>query len=261
MRRFLRLAAATAALAALGGVPAAHAVERGPYSLEILVGGVPLSEHRARGTVYVEATAGREYAVRLRNGTPRRVAVALSIDGLNSIDAKTTTARDARKWILGPYETITLQGWQTSRASARRFVFTTEARSYGAWLGRTADLGIVSAAFFPERLPLRFAQEPSCEAGTRRRDAPSSRAAAGKVEAPEDYAATGIGREVDHRVREVAFDAQPDPAASIDVRYEFHDALVRLGVLPSLGGPLERREHARGFSGDRFAPDPYPRKR
>ena len=44
--------------------------------------------------------------------TKELVAVALSVDGLNTIDAKRTTSFDASKWILGPYETITLDGWQ-----------------------------------------------------------------------------------------------------------------------------------------------------
>ena len=78
--------------------------------MDILVGGIPLSQYMARGTNYVEAPKNREYSVRLRNGTGERVAIALSVDGLNSIDARTTTAGDARKWILGPYETITLDG-------------------------------------------------------------------------------------------------------------------------------------------------------
>ena len=74
---------------------------------------------------------GKEYAIRLRNPYGVRVAVALSVDGLNTIDARETTATEARKWVLDPYETVTISGWQTSQTEARRFEFTTEARSYG----------------------------------------------------------------------------------------------------------------------------------
>ena len=63
--------------------------------MEILVDGSPLREYPARGTTYIEARKGKEYAVRLRNHTPERIAIALSVDGLNSIDAKTTRASDA----------------------------------------------------------------------------------------------------------------------------------------------------------------------
>jgi hypothetical protein len=246
------------------------AFDQAACSMEILVDGTPLQEYAARGTRYVEALKGREYSVRLRNRTGERVAIALSVDGLNSIDARTTSAIEARKWVLGPYETITLDGWQTSTATARRFVFTTEERSYGAWLGRTKNLGLVAAAVFREKRP----QPVPMVGGESRKD--SSRAqseappAAGlpeprREDAPrsglsDNLAATGIGREVDHQVRQVAFEAEDAPAAVLEIRYEYRDALVRLGVLPSDFGcdtPLARREAAHGFDEPQFSPDPY----
>src|SRR2546428_10251276 len=141
-------------VAALVPTGRALALERAGYSTEILVGGIPLGQYAARGTNYVEALKNREYSVRLRNGTGERVAIALSVDGLNSIDARTTSAGDAKKWILGPYETITLDGWQTTSTTARRFLFTTEWRSYGSWLGRTQNLGLIAAAVFREQRPV-----------------------------------------------------------------------------------------------------------
>jgi hypothetical protein len=261
-------------------VPAA-AMDRGSYSMEILVDGRPLQEYAARQRHYVEALEGREYSIRLTNHTSRRVAVALSVDGLNTIDARATGAREGRKWILGPYDTITLDGWQTSQQTARRFYFTTEDESYGAWLGQTRNLGVISAAFFREKrrppVPIGrpYSDGSRRGAGEKSRMSPAapqrqeSRAdAEGGAEpksmqpAPsDDLAATGIGREVDHRVRRVQFDAERNPAAVAEIRYEYHDALVRLGVLPRpfarRHDPLRRREHARGFDDIEFAPDPF----
>ena len=130
----------------------AQAATSGGYSMEILVDGRPLAEYLARGTHYIEAVEGREYSIRLRNRTGRRVAVALAVDGLNTIDARHTSVRRARKWVLDPWESVTIDGWQTSLDTARHFYFTSEASSYGAWLGKTADLGVISAAFFSEKL-------------------------------------------------------------------------------------------------------------
>ena len=242
-----------------------RALDRQPFSMEVLVDGRPLSEHAARGTTYVEAITEAEYTVRLRNGTGHRVAVALSVDGLNSIDALHTTAREASKWILGPYETITIDGWQTSSETARRFFFTTEERSYGSWLGQTDHLGRISAAFFNERRPRPIAFEKRDQRG-RREPSPSSPPSAEAKGAADtetgaqrldDMAATGIGRELDHRVRRVEFQAEDRPAAQLSLRYEYRDALVRLGVLPVPGDPLARRERSRGFDDLGFAPDPF----
>jgi hypothetical protein len=254
---------AVALLAASG--PAA-ALERGPYSIEILVDGTPLDELAAHSRTYVEAREGSDFAVRLRNGTSRRVAVALSVDGLNVIDAKTTSAREASKWILDPYQTITLEGWQTGTSTARRFFFTTEDRSYGAWLGETRNLGLVSAAFFRERLPdpapiTRPTMEKS--EGERSRGGAEKKDSAQAPMSADEPAATGIGEEIEHNVRRVHFEAERSPAAVMDIRYEYRDELARLGVLPLpyayREDPLERRERARGFDEPGFAPDPYRR--
>ena len=272
------LCAAAAACAAL--LPAA-ALDRGPVSLEILVDGRPLAEYPARGRVYVEAQRGREYALRLANHSGRRVAVALSVDGLDTIDARTTGARDAAKWILDPYQTVVLEGWQTSDSAARRFYFTGESGSYGAWLGKTRNLGVVAAVVYFERVPrpvpLVQAAPRALEKGASADEAvpsaapPAGAAAAGAPRGEarakslesagtrDELAATGIGREVAHPVETVAFDAEPRPAASLELRYEYHDALVKLGVLPrpddDLDAALARREAARGFSGG-FCPVP-----
>jgi len=254
------------------------ALDRDGYTMEILVGGTPIQEYAARGTSYIEALKGREYAVRLRNRTGERIAIAFSVDGLNSIDARTTTASEARKWILGPYETITLDGWQTSMTTARRFFFTTEDRSYGDWLGRKKNLGIIAAAVFREKRPQPIAleeREQQGAVGGARRESTDSRSsaeaappaaaqAAPKKSSADDLAATGIGQETSHPVRQVDFNAEDSPAALLEVRYEYRDALVRLGVLPRLDDrcpdPLMRRERAGGFEEQGFAPDPYRRR-
>ena len=56
------------------------------------------------------------------------------------------------------------------------------------------------------------------------------------------------------RLLDVAADRQYGPAASIRIRYEYREQLVRLGVLPWpwAPDPLTRRDRANGF-----APDPY----
>jgi hypothetical protein len=252
-------------------------------TMEVLVEGRRLPSYAARGTVYIEALKGREYEIRLRNPYPVRVAVALSVDGLNTIDARHTNAQAARKWVLGPYETVTIEGWQTSMTDARRFEFTSEEQSYGAWLGKTSDLGVISAVFFRERVPERqlSAQSmavpradapvpaqagqnrdkslPAEEAGAASPVGAASKQAAGApAPAADEYAATGIGRRTDHAVRQVSLDLEPTPAASVSIRYEYRAQLVRLGVLPPVqaaGDPLDRRERARGFDGS-FCPEP-----
>jgi len=121
------------------------------FEAQVLVNGRPIEEYYAHGRTYVEALKGAEYEIRLRNPLPVRIAVALTVDGLNSIDARRSTAWNASKWVIEPYETITIGGWQMSSERARRFYFTTEEDSYASRLGQPANLGLISAVFFRER--------------------------------------------------------------------------------------------------------------
>ncbi len=119
--------------------------------VDVLVDGKLAREYYANERIYVEARRGKTYSIRLSNDGPERVAVALAVDGLNTIDGTHGSAVEAAKWVLGPYEVVDVTGWQVSSAKARRFVFTSEERSYGAWVGDTRNLGVISAAVFGER--------------------------------------------------------------------------------------------------------------
>jgi len=245
------------------------------FSVDVLVNGRSLSKYDANGRSYVEAVAGAEYEVRLSNPLPFRVAVALSVDGLNTIDARRTTAWNASKWVIEPYNSITIGGWQMSSARARRFYFTTERDSYGAKLGQTANLGVISAVFFRERRPIplpivtpprtsSLPEERKSEAGDGTPSASASGRRADKDRGRQPYpddeaAATGIGRSVQNDVTWIDMDLDPRTAGEVTIRYEYRSGLVRLGIIPlPYAGPdsLRRRERATGFEDRRFSPEP-----
>jgi hypothetical protein len=238
---------------------ASYATTQSGFGLNLLVNGAERTEYYGRGNVYVEAVRGSDYAIRITNPTPYRVAVALSVDGLNTIDARHTAPWDAAKWVLDPYESTVISGWQVNRRTARRFYFTGETDSYGAAIGHPENLGIIEAVFFRERPTAvdTFLDRQSAQAPAARNQAAPSAAGAAKSEAAlsDDYAATGMGNRTHHSVRTVDIDLIPQPVASMRVRYEFRPQLVKLGILPAFGeAPLERREHARGF--ESFCPEP-----
>jgi hypothetical protein len=236
------------------------------FSASVLVDGVPQPEYAARGRIYVEALRGRDFTIRLSNPTSCRVAVALSVDGRNVIDAKRTTELGATKWILGPGQTVDIPGWQVSGETARKFFFTETARSYAKWLGDTSNVGTIEAVFFREKrreLPRMLedaAPAPGSAGKTESRLAPGAPSASRPAPASEAdrFAATGIGDRTDFPVAWLAFDEEPTPAARVALRYEFRPELVRLGVLRPRDG-LTTREQARGFEHD-YAPDPDGRR-
>ncbi len=286
----------TLALAAVIGCagPALGACARG-FSLQVLLDGAPRPEYRARGAVYVEAVRGRAYTLRITNPLPVRVAVALAVDGLDTIDARHTGAASAAKWVLEPYQTVEIPGWQTDGADARRFFFTGERGSYGAWLGQTANLGVLEAVFYREKVTrARAVPQGSMSQGQpQRRDRPALDAPAPP---PADGAPGGVPGDVPGASGSVAPGDGPGrgatDAAKAEADRNVADEYAATGIgertahpvewmaidlepapaavvriryefreqLARLGvfpsrDPLERREGARGFSGG-YCPDP-----
>jgi len=256
------------------------AIAENGFSVAVLIDGRPVPEYAARGRSYFEALENAEYELRIHNSLGARVAVALSVDGLNTIDARHTSAWEAHKWVIEPYGTISVRGWQMSSENARRFYFTTERDSYAAKLGQATNLGVISAVFFRERKP--FVILPVTPGPPRRSDkndqtsapAPSSagessaRAESGRDRArqktvpypplDDESAATGIGRSVRNDVQWIRMDLDSRPAGEITIRYEYRAALVRLGILPrdyQQSDVLDRRERAKGFE-PRYCPVP-----
>jgi hypothetical protein len=260
------------------------------FQVEVLVDGRPAPEYDSRGRRYIEAFEGAEYTLRIHNPLSTRVAVALSVDGLNTIDARHTSAWDAHKWVIEPYGTIEVGGWQMSSNRARRFYFTTERDSYAVKLGQAANLGVISAVFFRERTPVVVPVTPGPrpisrdqdrlripEAGSAgqapmesedRRAAPNGTVNGAAKSMPrrtdaspppdDESAATGIGRSVRNDVQWIKMDLDTRPANETTIRYEYRAGLVKLGIVPrDYPRPevLDRRERARGFDPN-YCPDP-----
>jgi hypothetical protein len=199
------------------------------FKLDVLVEGRPLGEYCEDGRVYVEAERGAEYELRLRNNSPDRIAVALSVDGLNTIDAAQTSAWNASKWVIEPYETITITGWQMSSERARKFYFTSERDSYAAKLGRKANLGVISAVFFREKRAVVVPMPITRDKSARQENAPSSAAGEPQLRADgelsrADRAATGIGRSVRNDVREIRMELDSSPVAEMVLRYRYSES-------------------------------------
>ena len=109
------------------------------------------------GHPFVTASKGERYSVRLYNPLPVRVAVNLTVDGINSITGKPSGIEDGEKWLIDPYGSVTIPGWQVSGGEARRFFFTDKPKSYAKWRGDqlsedlAANCGVIGAAYFWSR--------------------------------------------------------------------------------------------------------------
>jgi hypothetical protein len=172
---------------------------------------------------WIQVDREDEYALVINNPLPVRVAVAVSIDGLNVIDGKRTSADKGQKWIIDANGSITLRGWQTDRSSLRRFIFTDKEDSYAEWKGNrdrktyTRNLGVIGVAYFWNSTELNNVLHPfrlfeNRYGGTafpkRRsaaRPAPSATQSMDECASEKARAGTGMGHKETNNVIEVAF--------------------------------------------------------
>jgi hypothetical protein len=204
----------------------------------------------------------------------QRMDCDVSVDGLNIIDARHTTAWDASKWIIHPHGTLTITGWQVGSEPARRLYFTTERDAYATKIGRPGDFGVISAVFYREQRTVpeitrhrssvpeqRQSLGQTAEAaatGPAVRSAPGGEDSSRRRLPPywhdEGRAATGIGRSVPSEVREVQMELERDPVAVVTLRYAFSHSYPR--PKPASGFAPEPEEWGTRPDDGRFALEP-----
>jgi hypothetical protein len=195
-------------------------------------------------------------------------------------------ARRGRMYVIDPWGEVRVRGWRTSLEDVRRFTFVDERGSYAARTGRAnGKMGWIQAWAYrehfgahvspprpepwdrpsypyeePEDRPRREGSVPEGEdkkadaAPPAAGAAPESRSADGARRKLPDgggaYPGTGWGSSAADPATVVRFDAQPRPADSVTLRYEYAPALRALGLLPAPWdeGRLRERERGDGFA-------------
>lgn len=141
--------------------PYAHAhsadggIQSGPYSVEIRdESGALLPTFNHRGRFYVLGSHGQRYRIHVRNASARRIEVVTSVDGRDVMDGRPAHL-SKRGYILGPYESMAIDGYRLNMQSVAAFRFGSVAQSYAAQMGNARDVGVIGVAIFTERQPPR----------------------------------------------------------------------------------------------------------
>ena len=233
---------------------------------------------------YLQAFAGRNYSLVLRNNTGERVAVLLAVDGLNVVSGEMSHLRsDEQMYVLSPWQTTTIRGWRTNLDEVRRFVFVDERRSYAERTGQAnSDMGWIRVLSFREqqqrvawgRVRSGFRdsgpsapvpQESDSRAPQTKQEAAPAPPTHGKAVVPEaegnmargeseergNFPGTGWGDRRSDPVRRVEFTAEKWATDHLKFRYEYASGLHALGILPVTGpwrGRLGDRDSDLGFA-------------
>jgi hypothetical protein len=223
--------------------------------------------------LYLEARKGAAYSIRLANRSHERVAVAVTVDGLNVISAQRETlapagvaARPGRMYVLDPWSDTVIRGWRTTREEVRRFTFVDEQRSYATRSGKAnAQMGWIEVAAYRERhpRPAPVVRAPRESDGDREAaGAPAARDEAKSKAEPaapgaraQGFPGTGWGDRTADPVVVVDFEPQAYAAERVTLRYEYASGLRALGIFPTPRHADRLQQRERGDGGG-FAPPP-----
>lgn len=226
------------------------------------------------GERFVLGNYGKRYNIVVRNHSGQRVEAVVSVDGRDVVSGRVADFVRERGYVLEPYGTLRIEGFRKSFEQVAAFRFSTPSQSYSSRMGTPENVGVIGAAFFPERVrpAPRPLAAPAPAAEYRRREAAKSRtttprrsarapAAAerthdsdprdsGGASARANNLGTEYGETRDSRVEEVAFvrASAQKPAVVTALRYDNAAGLRARGI------EIEPRVSYR-------EPDPFPRNR
>ena len=280
-------AIALAAGALLSALPA-HAVGR-LVDVDVIDrdSGAQLPVYRHQGEWWVAGRPGARYAIQVRNSTGTRVMGVMSVDGINVISGE-TAAWSQTGYVLSGRQNAQITGWRKSDSEVAQFHFTALPKSYAARTGRPDHVGVIGVAVFREKFqppppavvpmplpaPMQRQEEPASGESAARDAAPAAASSAKEsragavAEADNAYArraappaaprlGTGHGERESSRVGHTQFErrsAQPDEV--IAIRYDSHENLVAMGVIPSYPQTAQRPAAFPESPRPGYTPDP-----
>ena len=240
--------------------------------------GETLPVFQADGSWYVAGRTGEEYEVRVRNESGGDLLAVVSVDGVNVVSGETASTSQSG-YVIGPWQSLSIQGWRKSLTRVAAFYFTDIGNAYATRTGRPDEVGAIGVAVFRRKAqppagleqPLKDAPSDGRLRGQAPADAParseaplSPQNAEGGVVAEsavrptppapvEQSIGTGHGRNQTSHARYVSFERESEvPNEVIVLRYDTRANLVARGIVRTL--PREPNPFPA-----RFVPDPPPR--
>lgn len=252
--------------------PAPGRIDGGPVIMSVLDRdtGEVQPQYRHGGQRWTAGERGHRYSVRLRNASPQRVLVVLSVDGINAISGE-PAAPGQTGYVLDPWQSTDIAGWRKSNDEVAQFLFSSPAGSYASRTGQGDNLGVIGIAVFNERRAVRWEHRPAkpmrrsapipeaspaADAAASRSSAEAASAAAPSP-APMQRLGTGHGDRETSQVRDTAFErATQEPVQIVQLRYDSARNLRRRGI--AMDAPTGSGRTPQAFP-QRFVPDPPSR--
>ena len=218
---------------------------------------LPERSQRGRLRAYLEAEQGRNYGIRVRNQTGRRIGLVIAVDGRNIISGEKSHLRSSEPmYVLGPYEQTTYTGWRTSDTRVHRFFFTDVENSYAEAWGDRSAMGVIAVAAFQEVPQVQPRKNSGREDRASKPASPGESRSGKSMESADAESAAGTGFGDGQYSRSVRVQFKPERHAFLQqfLKYEWRETLVRLGVIRE--APTNRFWPEHVGQAQKFAPYP-----
>ena len=110
-----------------------------------------LPTYAHRGEWFAQGREGQRYNVRITNHSGRRVEAVVTVDGRDVLSGQPGDFKNQRGYLVPAYGSVVIDGFRTSLSEVAAFRFTSPGNSYSSRMGTPENVGIIGAAFFPER--------------------------------------------------------------------------------------------------------------
>ncbi len=182
---------------------------------------------------FLEAKKRENYGIIIRNMTPERIGVVVSVDGRNIISGKRSDLRSTEDmYLVNSYDQGRYEGWRTDKDTVHKFYFTDPGDSYSIrTFNDSSAMGVIAVAVYREK------DRPQPRNEMKKQENTPSAPSAGSVDrskslaARDEVAGTGFGeRQYSPTVR-VVFEPERTPVQKTLVKYEWREVLCKKGLL------------------------------
>lgn len=119
-------------------------------TFRVLVNNKPVKEYEDdQGQLWIEGRKESNYKIRVKNLSPNRRLVVITVDGLSVMDGKKGSF-DSPGYVLNGHEKIDIPGFRLDNTNIAKFRFGSLGDSYAASKGGKSNVGVIGCAVFNE---------------------------------------------------------------------------------------------------------------
>jgi hypothetical protein len=119
--------------------------------VEVLVNDRPVKQHTHKNNTYIEARAGTEYSIKVRNTSFGRKLAVITVDGLNVISGEPQGDGVGQGYIIGARDSVTIKGFRKDMSSVGAFKFCKKSGAYCNEQGLKGNNGVIGVRLYDEK--------------------------------------------------------------------------------------------------------------